>query len=101
VPDFLVKENKKITGDYETPLHIIGERGASNLISDEYMNYSKYEKLRYKDSAVYVFFKVEEEQGFASAFSGGKLAIIVIAGLAVLVLIAAFVRRSKKNAEAA
>ena len=99
-PDFLVKENKKITGDYETPLHIIGEKGASNLISDEYMNYSKYEKLRYKDSAVYVFFKIGEDQGFASAFSGGRLAIIAIAAVAVIALIAALVRRSKKNSPA-
>ena len=96
-PDFLVKENKKITGDYELPLHIIGEKGATNLINDEYMNYSKFEKLKNKDKAVYVFFKTQEDQGFASAFSGGMIAIIAICGVAVIALIAALVRRSKKN----
>ena len=96
-PDFVVQSSKEAPSGYDVPLHIIGEKGASNLISAEYMNYSKYEKLRNKNNSVYVFFKASEDQGTASAFSGGMIAIIAIAGVAVIALIAAMVRRSKKN----
>ena len=98
-PDFVVQEGKEVPSGYDAPLHIIGEKGASNLVSAEYMNYSKYEKLKNKGNSVYVFYKNANDEGTASAFTGGRLAIILIGGLAVIVLIAALVRRSKKNAE--
>jgi hypothetical protein len=100
-PDFVVQEGKEVPSGYDAPLHIIGEKGASNLISAEYMNYSKYEKLKNKGNSVYVFYKSANDEGTASAFTGGRLAIFLIGGLAVIVLIAALVRRSKKNTEAA
>ena len=96
-PDFVVQSGKETPSGYDAPLHIIGEKGASNLISAEYMNYSKYEKLRNKNNSVYVFYKHAEDQGAASTFSGGMIAIIVVAGIAVIALIAALVRRSKKS----
>ena len=98
--DFIVQGSKEAPSGFDAPLHIIGEKGASNLISAEYMNYSKYEKLRNKNNSVYVFFKYSEDNGAASTFSGGMIAIIVIAGVAVIALIAALARRSKKNASA-
>ena len=100
-PDFVVRESKEAPSGYDAPLHIIGENGASNLISAEYMNYSKYEKLRNKSNSVYVFFKYAEDSETASAFSGGMIAIIAIAGVAAIVLVAALARRSKKNNAAA
>ena len=100
-PDFVVQEGKKVPSGYDAPLHIIGEKGATNLISAEYMNYSKYEKIKNKGNSVYVFYKTANDEGTASAFSGGMIAIIVMAGVAVIALIAVLVRRSKKNASAA
>lgn len=97
----MIQNSKEAPSSFDAPLHIIGEKGASNLISAEYMNYSKYEKLRNKNKSVYVFFKYAEENGTASAFTGGKLAIIMIAGIAVIALIAALARRSKKNVASA
>jgi hypothetical protein len=96
-PDFVVQSDKEAPSGYDGALHLIGENGAANLVNTEYMNYSKYEKLKNKDGAVYVFFKTSEDEGTASAFSGGMLAIIIIGALAVIALIAVLVRRSKKK----
>ena len=96
-----MQQSKEAPSGYDVPLHIIGEKGANNLVSAEYMNYSKYEKIKNKGNSVYVFYKNANDEGAASAFTGGRLAIFFIGGLAVIVLIAALVRRSKKNAVAA
>ena len=100
--DFKVQKEKEIPGGYDQALHIVGEKGAVNLINKDYMNLSRAKELARKTKTTYLFYKHStESEGTASAFSGGMIAIIVIGGVAVAALIAALVRRSKKNAAAA
>ena len=99
--DFKVQKEKEFPGGYDAALHIIGEKGATNLINKDYMNWSRAKELVNRKSSVFMFFKHSTETETASAFSGGMIAIITIAGVAVIALVAAMIRRSKKNSVAA
>ena len=99
--DFKVQNSKDFPGGYDQALHIIGEKGAVNLVNKDYMNLSRAKELTRKTKTTYLFYKRSTSSEMASTFSGGTLAIIVAGGLAVLILIAALVRRSRKNADAA
>lgn len=100
-PDFIVQKDKEAPADYDRGMHIIGEKGAADLISSRYMNYSKLEKLKNKNNSVYVFYKTAESDGTASAFSGGTIAVIAFAGIALVALLAILVKRSRRKNGAA
>ena len=95
--DFVVQKDKTFPAGYDAALHKIGEKGAVNVVSTDYMNYSRAKKLLKKKDAEFLFYKHSTESETASAFSHGTLAIGIGIGLIILVLIAAMTRRSRKN----
>ena len=95
--DFVVQKDKTFPAGYDAALHKIGEKGAVNVVSTDYMNYSRAKKLLKKKDAEFLFYKHSTESETASAFSHGTLAIGIGIGLIILVLIAAMARRSRKN----
>ena len=95
--EVMVQNKKEFPGGYNSALHIIGEKGATNLINKDYMNWSRAKELVNRKSAVYMFYKHSTASETASAFSGGMMAIYAVCGIAVLVLIAAIMRRSRKS----
>ena len=97
--DVVVQNTKEFPGGYNSALHIIGEKGATNLINKNYMNWSRAKELLNRKSAVFMFYKHSTESETASAFSGGMIAIYTIGGVALIALIALLVRRSRKNTQ--
>ena len=95
--DFVVQKDKTIPSGYNGTLHMIGEKGAVNVVSTDYMNYSRAKKLLKKKDTEFLFYKHSTVSEAASAFSGGMLAIYAVCGIAVLALIAAIMRRSRKS----
>ena len=111
-PDFVVQEAGKAPSGYEGGVHIIGEKGAVNVVSDAFKNYSTFSQTWQSiagDYTRYVFYKLssdvktyDEASGnmTASAFSGGTAALFGFGGaaagaiLGVVVTIA--VKRKKK-----
>lgn len=98
--DFVVQKDKTIPSGYNGTLHKIGEKGSVNIVSVDYMNYSRAKKLLKKKDAEYLFYKHSTESETASAFSHGMLAMCIGGGLIILVLIALVMRRSRKNSAA-
>ena len=99
--DFVVQTDKEIPQDYNGVMHKIGEKGAVNLVSVKYMNYSKAKALKNKNKSVYMFYKHNTDSGTASAFSGGTIALIAFAGIAIGALLAVLVMRTRRKGGAA
>ena len=114
-PDFAVQESNTAPNGYEGGVHIIGEKGAVNVVSSAFKNYSTFSQTWQSiagDYTMYVFYKLsndvktyDESAGNmkASAISSGKYAIFGFGGLALGAVLGAVVTvlvRKKKMTEA-
>ena len=111
-PDFVVQEAGKAPSGYEGSVHIIGEKGAVNVVSDAFKNYSTFSQTWQSiagDYSMYIFTKLsndvktyDEASGnmTASAFSGGTAALFGFGGAAIGailgVVVTGFVKKKKK-----
>ena len=113
-PDFAVQETSTAPNGYEGSLHIIGEKGAVNVVSGVFKNYSTFSQTWQTvagDYTRYVFYKLssdvktyDEASGnmTASAFSGGTAALFGFGGAAVGAILGALVTvlvKKKKKAD--
>ena len=113
-PDFAVQESSTAPGGYEGNVHIIGEKGAVNVVSDAFKNYSTISQAWQTvagDYTQYIFYKFsndvktyDEAAGnmTATAMSRGKLAIFGVGGLALGAALGAVVTslvKKKKKAD--
>ena len=112
-PDFAVQESSTAANGYEGSLHIIGEKGAVNVASGAFRNYSTASQAWQTvagDYTQYIFYKLskdvktyDESAGnmTASAMSGGMAAIFGFGGLALGAVLGAVVTvlvRKKRTA---
>ena len=113
-PDFVVQEAGKAPSGYEGGVHIIGEKGAVNVVSDAFKNYSTFSQTWQSiagDYTRYVFYKLssdvktyDEASGnmTASAFNSGTAALFGFGGAAVGAILGALVTvlvKKKKKAD--
>ena len=96
-PDFVVKNDPNIPSGYTDVLNIIGEKGATNLVNKNYMNFSRAKEFMTKSNKVYVYYKEQDDSGIATLFAKGTTMMVVFGVLLVLVLIALIIRKSKMN----
>ena len=92
-PDFVVQEKNTAPSGYEGFVHLIGEKGAVNVVSGAFKNYSTFSTVWQNitgDYSKYIFLKLsndiktyDESAGnmTATAMSGGMIALIGIGGL--------------------
>ena len=116
-PDFVVQEAGKAPSGYEGSVHIIGEKGAVNVASDAFRNYSTFSQTWQSiagDYTMYIFTKLsndvktyDEASGnmTASAVSANKSALFGIGGLAIGAVLGAvctvLVNKNKRKKETA
>ncbi len=112
-PDFVVQESNTAPNGYEGGVHIIGEKGAVNVVSSAFKNYSTFSQTWQSiagDYTRYVFYKLssdvktyDEAAGnmTASAVSGGMAAIFgfggAAAGAILGVVVTVLVKRKKAD----
>ena len=114
-PDFVVQTSSKAPNGYDGFVHLIGEKGATNVVSNAFKHYSTASQTWQNitgDYTMYVFYKhsndvktYDESAGNmkASAISSGKFALFGFGGLAlgaVLGAVATSLVKKKKIAEA-
>ena len=114
-PDFVIQESNKVPGGYEGSVHLIGEKGAVNVVSGAFKQYSTLSTVWQNivgDYSKYIFTKLsddiktyDESEGnmTASSMGSGTIAIIVagslIVGGALGAVITVLVNRNKKKKE--
>ncbi len=114
-PDFVIQNNNKAPYGYEGNVHLIGEKGAVNVISPAFQNYSTYIAVWKNisgDDSRYIFSRLstdvktyDEAAGnmTASSFNGGMIAIFGVGGLilggALGAVIAVLITKNKKKKE--
>ena len=116
-PDFVVQEKNTAPSGYEGFVHLIGEKGAVNVVSGAFKNYSTFSTVWQSvagDYSMYIFSKLsndvktyDESAGnmTASTLSDGMWAIfgfgrLIISG-AIGAAIAVLVNKNKKKKETA
>ena len=114
-PDFAVQESSTAPGGYEGNVHIIGEKGAVNVASGAFRNYSTASQawqIVAGDYTQFIFYKLsndvktyDEASGnmTASSFNGGTAALFGFGGLAIGAVLGAVMTslvKKKKKAEA-
>ena len=114
-PDFVIQESNQAPSGYEGAVHLFGEKGAVNVVSGAFKNYSTFSQTWQNiagDYTMYIFMKLskdvktyDESAGnmTATAMSRGKLAIFGVGGLALGAALGAAVTvlvRKKKMTEA-
>ncbi len=116
-PNFIVQEKSAAPTGYEGVVHLIGEKGAINVVSPAFKDYSTFSTLWQNitgDYTKFIFCKLsndtktyDEAAGnmTATAMSGGMIAIIGLGGLALGAalgaIVAAMVSKNKKKKETA
>ena len=116
-PDFVVQEKNTAPSGYEGFVHLIGEKGAVNVVSGAFKNYSTFSTVWQSvagDYSMYIFSKLsndvktyDESAGnmTASALGGGMWAIFGFGGLviggALGAVIAVMINKNKKKKETA
>ena len=116
-PNFIVQEKSAAPTGYEGVVHLIGEKGAINVVSPAFKDYSTFSTVWQNiagDYSKYIFSKLsndtktyDEAAGnmTATAMSGGMIAIIGLGGLALGAalgaIVAAMVSKNKKKKETA
>ena len=116
-PNFIVQEKSAAPTGYEGVVHLIGEKGAINVVSPAFKDYSTFSAVWQNitgDYTKYIFCKLsndtktyDEAAGnmTATAMSGGMIAIIGLGGLALGAalgaIVAAMVSKNKKKKETA
>ncbi|MBQ3264423.1 MAG: hypothetical protein IJH07_01470 [Ruminococcus sp.] len=113
-PDFVVQKSNKAPSGYEGFVHLIGEKGAVNVVSGAFKNYSTFSTVWQSvagDYSMYIFSKLsndvktyDESAGnmTASAVGGGMIAIWGFGGLAlgaVLGVLGTILVKRKKKTE--
>ena len=114
-PDFVVQEKNTAPSGYEGFVHLIGEKGAVNVVSAAFKNYSTFSTVWQSvagDYSMYIFSKLsndiktyDESAGnmTASALGDGMWAIFGFGGLviggALGAVIAVLVNKKKKKTE--
>ena len=113
-PDFVVQEKNTAPSGYEGFVHLIGEKGAVNVVSAAFKNYSTFSTVWQNitgDYSMYIFSKLsndiktfDESAGnmTASAVGGGMIAIWGFGGLAlgaVLGVLGTILVKKKKKTE--
>ena len=114
-PDFIVQADSKAPSGYDGFVHLIGEKGAVNVVSGAFKNYSTFSQTWQTiagDYTQYIFMKLsndvktyDEAAGnmTATTMSTGKVAIFGIGGLAIGAVLGAVVTslvKKKKKAQA-
>lgn len=97
VADIVVKNDPNMPSGYTEALNVIGQKGATNLVSKQYMNLSRANEIVTRNNKVYVFYKEQNDDGIASLFTNGSMMIIFFGILIVLVALVLVVRRSRMN----
>ena len=116
-PNFIVQESSSAPAGYEGVVHLIGEKGAVNVVSAAFKDYSTFSTVWQNitgDYSMYIFSKLsndvktyDESAGnmTATAMSGGTVAVIgfgaLILGGALGAAIAVLVNKNKKKKETA
>ena len=115
-PDFVIQDSNKAPNGYEGSVHLIGEKGAVNVVSSAFKNYSTYSavwQIISGDYSKYIFAKLsndvktyDEAAGnmTASSLSGGTIAIISVgclaAGIALGAVVTVLINKKKKKTKA-
>ena len=115
-PNFIVQESSSAPAGYEGVVHLIGEKGAVNVVSAAFKNYSTFSTVWQSvagDYSMYIFSKLsndiktyDESAGnmTASAFGGGTVAIIgfgcLALGAALGAVCAVLINKKKKKTAA-
>lgn len=97
VADIVVKNDPNMPSGYTEALNVIGQKGATNLVSKQYMNLSRANEIVTRNNKVYVFYKEQNDDGIASLFTNGSMMIIFFGILIVLVALVLVVRRSRMS----
>ncbi len=116
-PNFIVQEKSAAPTGYEGVVHLIGEKGAVNVVSPAFKDYSTFSTVWQSitgDYSMYIFSKLsndvktyDESAGnmTASAINTGTIAIIgfgaLILGGALGAIIAVLINKNKKKKETA
>jgi hypothetical protein len=116
-PDFVVQDKNTAPNGYDGNVHLIGEKGALNVVSSAFKNYSTFSTVWQNiagDYSKYIFSKLsndvktyDESAGnmTASSFNGGMIALIGFGGLilggALGAVIAVIIYKNKKKKETA
>ena len=115
-PDLIVQKSCAAPGGYAGNVHIIGEKGAVNVVSQAYMNYNNFisaYQMVAGENTQYVFYKLSSDvktydtasgnmtasmfnAGYAALFGTGGLAV----GCAAAVLISTGIRKKKEKTAA-
>ena len=115
-PNFIVQEKSAAPTGYEGVVHLIGEKGAVNVVSAAFKDYSTFSTVWQNitgDYSMYIFSKLsndvktyDESAGnmTASAFGGGTVAIIgfgcLALGAALGAVCAVLINKKKKKTAA-
>ena len=113
-PNFIVQESSSAPAGYEGVVHLIGEKGAVNVVSAAFKDYSTFSTVWQNitgDYSMYIFSKLsndvktyDESAGnmTATAISGGTVAIIgfgcLALGAALGAVCAVLINKKKKTA---
>ena len=116
-PNFIVQEKSAAPTGYEGVVHLIGEKGAVNVVSAAFKDYSTFSTVWQNitgDYSMYIFSKLsndvktyDESAGnmTATAMSGGTVAVIgfgaLILGGALGAIITVLINKNKKKKETA
>jgi len=116
-PNFTVQEKSAAPAGYEGVVHLIGEKGAVNVVSAAFKDYSTFSTVWQNitgDYSMYIFSKLsndvktyDESAGnmTATAMSGGTVAVIgfgaLILGGALGAIITVLINKNKKKKETA
>ena len=116
-PDFVVQEKSTAPSGYEGSVHLIGEKGAVNVVSNAFKKYSTLSTVWQNitgDFSMYIFSKLsndiktyDESAGnmTASVFGGGTTAVWGFGGVALGLIIGAvgavMIGKKKKERETA
>ena len=114
-PDFVIQDKNKAPSGYEGNVHLIGEKGALNVVSAAFKNYSTFSTAWQNlqgDYSKYIFLKLSNEiktydesagNMTASTFNAGMIAIFgfggIIIGGALGAVIAVLIYKNKKKKE--
>jgi hypothetical protein len=114
-PDFVIQDSNKAPDGYEGSVHLIGEKGAVNVVSPAFKNYSTFSAVWQTiggDDTKYIFCKCsnisktyDESAGnmTASSIGSGTLVLIgaglLLAGGALGAVVAVLINNKKKKKE--
>ena len=116
-PDFVIQDSSKAPNGYEGNVHLIGEKGAVNVVSAAFKNYSTFSTVWQNitgDYSKFIFLKLsndiktyDESAGnmTATSMSGGMIALIGVGGLilggVIGAVITVLIYKNKKKKETA